>query len=146
MATNNSAQTSIEEIYKTIEQALQPDDHAVYTEINEWERHSIGKIQFAAEQARNDLQQWFDKKREDVGRFLVHVYSQLGRTSTAAEINIAKLNNEIRRFRESLLDVKSSTHLEHDKTKTPIHLIQLDSKLNAPAKENTVIDEGRMCT
>jgi hypothetical protein len=143
MAGSNCTPRLTEDVFHTFEQSLQPDDHAVFTAINEWEMHSIGKVHLAAEEARNDLRRWFNKKGEDVVQFLIRAQSQIGSNSATTDIDLTKLNNEISRLREDLLNVTSSIHLEHDKTKAPIYLIQLAPKSNYRTDVHTVSNDDK---
>ncbi|CAF1205857.1 unnamed protein product [Adineta steineri] len=136
MATNNIVQNDNDNNYTSIKDDLDFDDHVIFTAINEWERHSIGKIQLAAQQARNDLHGLLDKKRRDFANLLIQMNENI-----TADINITKLTEDVYKLRQDLSKMSSSIHLEHDKKKFPIYLIKLNSKNNDQTQED-LVDEN----
>lgn len=142
MADKSGNETALDDTYGTIERGLQPDDHAVFTAINEWERHSIGKIQLAAQQARDDLRKWFEKKREDTFKSLVQAHNQADEVSTTADKDLTTLKDTVRRLRDELMEATAKIRLEHDRAKAPIYLLQFAPKLNDRAKEHAVFNDS----
>ena len=130
MATND-------DIYNTTKSSLQSDNYAIFTAINEWERHSIGKIQLAAEKVRNELKRYFEKKREDVVNSLIQVNNEITQNSMN-NIDLDELTREFQRFRKELSNLSSTIHLEHDKSQSPIYLITLCPKQNDQVLTTTV--------
>ncbi|UJR32321.1 hypothetical protein I4U23_019785 [Adineta vaga] len=117
MATND-------DVFNSIKSSLQSENYTIFTSINEWERHSIGKIQLVAEQVRNDLKRLFDKKREDVHNLLIQSNNRIDRNSMINN-DLIDLTKELHKFREELLNLTSKIHIEHDKNQSPIYLIKL---------------------
>jgi hypothetical protein len=120
MAANNNHST---------EHQFQFDDYIIFTAINEWERHSIGKIQLAAQQARNDLRQLFNKKHEDFVYLLTQINKQI-ESNLTADINLTKWTEELTKLRQNLSNLSSYVHLKHDENKPPIYLIKLSPTTN----------------
>jgi hypothetical protein len=129
MAANNN---------HSIEHQFQFDDYVIFTSINEWERHSIGKIQLAAQQARNDLRQLFNKKHEDFVYLLTQINKQI-ESNLTADINLTKWTEELTKLRQNLSNLSSYVHLKHDESKPPIYLIKLSPTTNDRIDQDTVI-------
>ncbi|CAF1281911.1 unnamed protein product [Rotaria magnacalcarata] len=103
------------------------NDHVLFTHINQWENHSIAKIQLAAQQARNDLQQIFDRKIQDFTSLLSTI-DEAVETNAAVNTNISTWTEELNRFRQDLSDLSTCIHLDHDKNEAPIRLIKIFHK------------------
>jgi hypothetical protein len=120
MAKNNNAKIKIEDN----NDYLQFDDHVLFTYINQWENHSIAKIQLAAQQARNDLKQFFDNQRQDFVDLLNQINKKID-TDLNADINLIKWTKQLNELRQDLSNISSNIYLEHDRNKSPIYLIKL---------------------
>jgi hypothetical protein len=101
------------------------DDHVVFTYINQWEKHSIAKIQLAAQHARNDFIQIFDSKSRCLRNLINQLNKQLQQKQNI-EMNLNKAKEELNQLREDLSKFFTSVHLEHDQNQLPIRLIKLN--------------------
>ncbi|CAF0760086.1 unnamed protein product [Adineta ricciae] len=125
--------------YNSAQDSFQSDHYAIFTAINEWERHSIGKIQLAAEQARSDFQRLLDKRHDDIVNLLINMKNSVSQNSMV-DMSLNHLTAQLHRFREELSSSSSTIYLEHDKSLSPIHLITLSSKANNATAKNTLND------
>jgi phage-related protein len=130
MATNNI----------TTENANEFDNHVLFTYINQWEKHSIGKIQLAAQEARNDLKELFAQQRQD----FVHLLNQINKEIDAdlnTNSNLIKWTEQLNKLRRDLSTMSAYIHLEHEKSKTPIYLIKLFQKNTKQMDKDQVIEK-----
>ncbi|CAF1412846.1 unnamed protein product [Adineta ricciae] len=125
--------------YNSIQGSFQSDRYAIFTAINEWERHSIGKIQLAAEQARSDFQRLLNKRHDDIVDLLIKMKNNASQNSMV-DMNLNHLTAQLHRFREELSNSSSTVCLEHNKSLSPIHLITLSPKANDAIAENAIND------
>ncbi|CAF1372556.1 unnamed protein product, partial [Rotaria sordida] len=116
MATNNNVQMKIE----NDNHLSQYDDHVLFIYINQWENHSIAKIQLTAQQARNDLQGIFNKKRQDFANLLNQINKEVD-TNLHENINLSKCVEQLDKLRQDLSNLSTCIYLEHDKNESPIH-------------------------
>ncbi|CAF1381678.1 unnamed protein product [Rotaria sordida] len=130
MATNNNVQMKIE----NDNHLSQYDDHVLFIYINQWENHSIAKIQLTAQQARNDLQGIFNKKRQDFANLLNQINKEVD-TNSHENINLSKCVEQLDKLRQDLSNLSTCIYLEHDKNESPIHLIKLFYKNNNQIKQ-----------
>jgi phage-related protein len=130
MATNNI----------TTENANEFDNHVLFTYINQWEKHSIGKIQLAAQEARNDLKELFAQQRQD----FVHLLNQINKEIDAdlnTNSNLIKWTEQLNKLRRDLSTMSAYIHLEHEKSKVPIYLIKLFQKNTKQIDKDQVIEK-----
>jgi phage-related protein len=138
MATNVQIKQENENNY------LEFDNHVIFTYINQWENHSISKIQLAAQQARNDLKQLFTKNRQDFINLLNQVNKEVDENLNTSN-NLTKCTEQLNKLQKDLSNMSSYIHLEHDKTKSPIYLIKLFHKNKNQTKQidnDTVIHKN----
>ena len=98
-------------------------DHLVFTYINQWEKHSMGKIQQVAEQARLDLKELLASR----SRYLLQSINQTTEEikSAAADVNADVWARKLVELRQELADMSSRIQLEHDRRRTPICFIRV---------------------
>ena len=122
MATNSYRK---EENDNDLEYMVNFDDHVIFNYINQWEKHSIGKIQLAAQQARNDLIEIFNSKN----RSLINTINQLNKQleqKQNLEIYLNKSKQQLIKLQQDLSKFFSHISLEHDQDQLPIYLIKLN--------------------
>ncbi|CAF0779405.1 unnamed protein product [Rotaria sordida] len=85
MTRNNDVQIKIE----NDNHLSQYNDHVLFIYINQRKNHSIAKIQLTAQQARNDLQEIFNKKRQDFVNLLNQINKEID-TNLNGNINLLK--------------------------------------------------------
>ena len=122
MATNDNIQILIEdENYYT-----ELKNHVVFTYIDQWENHSIAKIQLIAQKSRNDLKQLIAKQHQDFVNLLRQMNKQGETTITNNQLN--QWTKQLDKLRQDLLNLSSNIYLTHDKNQSPIYLIKLSQK------------------
>ncbi|CAF1314950.1 unnamed protein product [Rotaria sp. Silwood1] len=140
MATNDNVQNKIE----NNSSLLQYDDHVLFIYINQWENHSIAKIQKAAQQARNDLQKIFNEKHQDFSNLLNQINNEIN-TDLNENINLLKYTQQLNKLRQDLSNLSTSIYLEQDKNQLPISLIKIFHKNNYQIKQiDNNKDEGNI--
>lgn len=122
MATNNYRK---EDNNNDLEYMVDFDDHVVFTYINQWEKHSIGKIQLAAQQARNDLIEIFNSKNQSLINIINQLNKQLEQKQNL-EIYLNKSKQQLIKLQQDLSKFFSHISLEHDQDQLPIYLIKLN--------------------
>lgn len=131
MATSNDTETQLGDDRNL----LQYNDHVVFNYINQWENHSIAKIRQAADDARNDLRQIFDRKMQQFNNILNKIGKDV-EIHTIENINIPKWTEQLVKLRDDLSNISKYIHLEHDQDEPPIYLIKLSQKINNQMKPN----------
>ncbi len=101
------------------------DNHVVYTYIDQWEKHSIAKIQLAAQQARDDLKEAFTESNDECLKLLYQLNEQLDATQNFTG-KIYTLMQKLNKLRQELSN--PSIHLEQDTNVAPIYFIRLSRK------------------
>lgn len=105
-------------------------DHVLFTYINQWEKHSIAKIQQAAEQARLDLKELLAARSE----YLFASINQLNKkmASPGTDPTAEVWTRQLIELKQQVADMSAQTQLEHDRRKSPISLIQVKNAENNP--------------
>ncbi|CAF4191984.1 unnamed protein product [Rotaria sp. Silwood2] len=81
------------------------------------------------QQARNDLQEIFNKKHQDLVNILNRINKEM-ETNLNENINLSKWTEQLNTLRKDLSNLSTYIHLENDKNQSPIHLIKLSHKNN----------------
>ncbi|CAF2529657.1 unnamed protein product [Rotaria sp. Silwood2] len=136
MATNNDIQIKVE----NEDYLPEYDDHVLFIHINQWENHSIAKIQLAAQQARDDLQDIFDRKRKEFTNLLDQI-NQETNTNVNENINISKWKQQLNKLQQDLSNLPSDIYLEHNKDEFPIHFIKLHHNINNNNEMKPIIED-----
>ena len=87
------------------EQVEQPNKHHLIQQINQWEQHSINKIQQTAEENRQLIMKLMNKhfQKIEIGlNLLTHDIKEIRQESDFNELNLIDLRNKLERLQEEL--------------------------------------------
>jgi hypothetical protein len=103
--------------------------------INLWEQESIKKIQQIAQQARNDLQEYFDQNKSQIKSLfnkLVDEIQSSRQSEDYTEIDFKLWIEQLTSLRKTLEKPSMIDIVNNDKTLTPIHMIKVKEKIDLP--------------
>jgi len=107
------------EKYEVFQEDLNQDNfkQPLLSRIYEWERKSIRKIQEIAEKARDDLQQWMEKTKNEIKISLEQITSEFAsneKLDNYTEIDLDRLTKQLFELR-NLLEKPSTVSIVQDK-------------------------------
>ena len=106
-------------------------EHPLLSSIYAWERKSMRKIQEIAEKARNDLQQWMDKTKNEVKISLNQITEQLQsseKSDNYTEIDLRKWTKQLEELRNLLEKPSTISIVEDEKPSSFIRTIKVIEK------------------
>jgi hypothetical protein len=131
--------------FDLLRQDLTRDDplaHPLLARIDAWEQESIQKIQQSAQQARDDLRQYFSRSQTDVKERCKRITDELQSTRDSGdytELDFKSWTDELTKLRSMAEKPLILDLLDDEKTPTPIRLIQIRERSEILPSTTTTI-------
>jgi hypothetical protein len=106
-------------------------DYPLLSSIYAWERKSMRKIQEIAEKARNDLQQWTKRTKNEVKKSLDQITEQLHSTETSdnyTDLDLQKWTKQLDALRNLLENPSTISVVEDGESSSSIRTIKVVDK------------------
>lgn len=121
---------SIGQEYDVIQRDInkESDIHPLLSRIDVWERESIDKIQQVANQARVELNQLIDERKNEVKTTMSQLTNELQSSRQSedyTEIDLKKWTNQLNKLRQDLEQSMNEALLDNDDQRSAVRLIKV---------------------
>ena len=127
------------------EQIEQPNNHDLIQEINQWEQHSIDKIQQTAEENRQfiftQMNKHFEKIEIDLN-LLTNEIKEIRHESDFNELNLIDLRNKLEILQKKLNNPENISLKEDNSSSSLINSIYVDIPINLKWKQDAITVAG----